>query len=93
MDTAKHQLVLQGQPLSVHLSPQELDLLHGIWEKRGKVCTFAEICDRLWPDEESHSGRQDDVHQVIRQVRKKLETVLDTEVIENVPRVGYRFGG
>ncbi|MFQ5934187.1 MAG: winged helix-turn-helix domain-containing protein, partial [Dehalococcoidia bacterium] len=92
VDVGKRQLLLRGQPLQVHLSPQEFDLLHLLWEKAGEVCASDEVCDRLWPDEESHTGRQQDLHQVVRHVRRKLEPHVGSGVIENVPRVGYRLG-
>ena len=63
-----------------------------MWEKTGEVCTSDEIYDRLWPDEESHSGRQQDLHQVVRHVRRKLQPHVGSRVIENIPRVGYRLG-
>ena len=92
VDVGKRQLLLRGQPLQVHLSPQEFDLLHLLWEKAGQVCTSDEVYDRLWPDEGSHSGRQQDIHQVVRHVRRKLEPHVGSGVIENVPSIGYRLG-
>ncbi len=91
VDADKHEVLLHGRPLPIHLSPQEFDLMRGLWERQRGVCTLADICNILWPDEEDHSGRQADVHQVVRHVRKKLNPVVGSDVIENIPRVGYRL--
>ena len=92
VDVEKRQLLLRGQPLQVRLSPQEFDFLHLLWGRAGQVCTSDEVHDRLWPDEESHIGRREDLHQVVFHLRRMLEPHTGPGVIENVPRVGYRLG-
>jgi hypothetical protein len=55
----------------VRLTPTEFELLALLLRRAGKVCTFAEIMNQLWPD--GVGGSEAAVHTYVWQLRQKLE--------------------
>lgn len=82
LDTEEKTLWQDGK--SVSLPPKVLDILCLLVERQGKIVTKDEIMDTVWADsfvEESN----------LKQSIYTLRQVLGTEVIETIPRRGYRF--
>lgn len=74
----------------VDLPPKTLDLLCLFVEKRGEVVSKEEIWKTVWPDafvEETNL-----THNVYL-LRKALRQLGETDLIQTVPRRGYRFTG
>lgn len=60
---------VEGEP--VQLTPTEFALLSFLVRRAGKLCTFAQIIDQLWP--EGVGGSEAAVHTFVWQLRQKLE--------------------
>lgn len=77
-----------GEP--VQLTPMEFRLLELLVGHAGKVCTFAQIIDYLWPD--GLGGGEAAVHTFIWQLRQKLEPdPHDPQYLVGLRARGYRF--
>ena len=89
LDTA--QKVLWHEGLTVSMPLKELEVLCLLVENNGRLVTKNELIERLWADsfvEENNLSRH------IYLLRKTLaERGADKNLIENVPRRGYRFTG
>jgi DNA-binding winged helix-turn-helix (wHTH) protein/TolB-like protein/Tfp pilus assembly protein PilF len=88
LDARRQILWYQDQPVSLAL--KEIELLSALTENAGDVYTKQELLDRVWSDsfvEESNLSRH--VY-VLRQTFKKFGC---DDLIETVPRRGYRFTG
>jgi PAS domain S-box-containing protein len=86
---AKQELVLGG--LIVEIDRQPLQILALLLARGGQVVTRKEFFEKLW------RGRPTaEAENALAKAIKKLRKALGAEagaLIENVPRVGYRFGG
>ena len=89
LDAKKRVLWCEDQPVNLPL--KEIELLCVLTEHSGQVVTKDEILDRLWADsfvEESNLTRH------IYLLRKTLKEYGEAEdLIQTVPRRGYRFRG
>lgn len=89
LDTQKKTLWHNGEPVAMPL--KELDVLCMLVERPGELVTKDEILDRVWHDsfvEESNLSRH------IYLLRKTLKQLgQNDDLIQNVPRRGYRFAG
>jgi DNA-binding winged helix-turn-helix (wHTH) protein/TolB-like protein len=88
LDTEKRVLWYQGEPVNMAL--KEIELLCALTEKSGEVITKAELLDKVWRDsfvEESNLSRH------IYILRKTFEEYGEKDLIQTVPRRGYRFTG
>lgn len=89
LDTKKRVLWCEDQPVNLPL--KDIELLCVLTEHSGQVVTKDEILDRVWADsfvEESNLSRH------IYLLRKTLkEYGEDEDLIQTVPRRGYRFTG
>jgi len=87
LDTGRKVLWREGQPVPMPL--KELELLCVLVERRGELVTKDELLETVWPDafvEESNLSRH------IYLLRKTLKEFGESEeLIQNVPRRGYRF--
>lgn len=84
----KEQLLLcvGTQPLA--LGPKVVETLLGLLERPGELVTKNELLDRVWPDgfvEEANLAQN------IYVIRKTLRAHWPGDVIETLPRRGYRF--
>lgn len=89
LDVGKRVLWWNDTP--VNLPPKEVELLAVLTEHPGELVTKTELMDRLWADsfvEESNLSRH--VYRLRRMFEERGEPV---EMIETVPRRGYRFAG
>src|SRR5688500_14932602 len=82
--------VLRHGELAVAVPLKELEVLSMLVRNRGALVTKEELIDEIWADayvEESNLTRH------IYLLRKTLNKIGAGDVIENVPRRGYRFTG
>jgi DNA-binding response OmpR family regulator len=90
IDMARHEILLEGAPLS--LSPKEYDLLLFLARNRGMTLTRDLILERVWGWDFSGGTRTVDVH--IRGLREQIEPdPANPSRIVTVRGVGYRFEG
>ena len=88
LDTEKRILWCDSRPVSLPL--KEIELLCVLTENSGEVVTKAELLDLVWADsfvEESNLSRH------VYMLRKMFKSFGVDNMIETVPRRGYRFAG
>src|SRR5215472_2246887 len=85
LDPAERALVRGGQPVA--LTPKVFDTLVLLVENAGRLITKDEFMKQVWADAFVEDGT---LAQSISQLRKALG---DLDVIETVPKQGYRFLG
>lgn len=78
------QVLLCGKPLN--LTRREFDLLCLLASHPGRVYTFEQLYEQLWPDEYLNSKNT-----VVCQVQRLRKKLTGTDFIEAVREVGYRF--
>lgn len=78
------QVLLCGKPLT--LTRREFDLLCLLASHPGRVYTFEQLYEQLWPDEYLNSKNT-----VVCQVQRLRKKLTGTDFIEAVREVGYRF--
>lgn len=86
----KEPLMLSLGEAPIALGPKVVETLLALVEHPGEVLTKAELLDRVWPEgfvEEANLAQN------IYVIRKALRLHWDCDVIETVPRRGYRFTG
>ncbi|MFA6091349.1 MAG: response regulator transcription factor [Elusimicrobiota bacterium] len=87
MDFERHELRLEGKPVSV--TPKEFEFLRLLVQSDGKVLTREEILERVWGYDRSMDIDTRTVDQHIARLRRKLGA--EGERILTVTNVGYRF--
>jgi two-component system alkaline phosphatase synthesis response regulator PhoP len=88
IDFERGQVRKNGSPIS--LAAKELDLLHYLIDRRGKVVSREELLEAVWEYQPGVSSRTIDVH--VAWLRQKLEdTPQHPKHIHTVRGVGYRF--
>ena len=76
----------------INLAAKELDLLHYLIDRRGKVVSREELLEAVWEYQPGVSSRTIDVH--VAWLRQKLEEMPQhPKHIHTVRGVGYRFSG
>lgn len=98
LDAGKRIVLLDNRPLPLRLAPLKFELLLMLWERRGEVCTFREIWERLWPDEPKLPGQQMDkavrvrINTLAYDLRQDLKPALGmVDVLESSRGRGYRL--
>lgn len=87
LDVTKKVLWYEGT--LVNLTPKEIDILCLLTEKAGDVVTKDELLNRVWLD--SHVEESNLTNHIYR-LRKTLKSYGENaEIIQTVPRRGYRF--
>ncbi len=90
IDTIRHEVCLNGQPLS--LKPKEYDLLSYLAVNQGRALSRDMILEEVWGWSYIGNDRTVDVH--IRWLRQKIEIdPSHPKRILTVPGIGYRFEG
>ena len=88
LDSDRHQLVVQGNPVSLPL--KEFELLELLMLNAGRVLTRGQIIDRVWGSDYFGDTRTLDVH--IKRLRSKIEdNPSEPTMIVTVRGLGYRF--
>ena len=85
IDQAAYRVVLRGEPLQ--LTATEFKLLLTLAQRRGRVQSRQELLNTVWNYEYHGYARTVDTH--IRRLREKLGQ--DSELVETVRGIGYRF--
>jgi DNA-binding response OmpR family regulator len=86
LDLAKRTVELDGR--RIDLTYVEFELLRTLASKAGRVYSRQALLQSLWGDYAYREPRTIDVH--VRHLREKLD---DSELIQTVRGVGYRFRG
>jgi len=86
IDLAKRAVELEGR--RIDLTYVEFELLRTLAAKAGRVYSRQALLQSLWGDYAYREPRTIDVH--VRHLREKLD---DSELIQTVRGVGYRFRG
>jgi DNA-binding response OmpR family regulator len=90
VDLARHEVLLNGQPLS--LKPKEFELLVFLARHKGQAISREMILERVWGWDFSGGSRTVDVH--IRWLREKIEADPNQPSrFVTVRGAGYRFEG
>jgi two-component system phosphate regulon response regulator PhoB len=85
LDPDRHRCTVEGQ--EVELTAKELDILHSLMTRAGRVMTRDALLDQVWGTDISVTTRTIDTH--LKRLREKLGPA--GELIETVRGVGYRF--
>ena len=94
LDPATHRVTVTDledeiQQKEVFLSPTEFRLLHFLMAHAERVHTRTHLLDRVWGDHIFVEDRTVDVH--IRRLRKALEIMEKSDLVQTVRGKGYRF--
>ena len=87
IDTERYTAALKGEAL--RLTPSEFDLLALLARHSGQTMTRQQLMDDLYGGAASTVDRSVDSH--VKNLRRKLASASDTNLIETVYGVGYRF--
>ena len=87
IDSERYTVMLKGENL--HLTPSEFDLLALLARHPGQTMTRQGLMDDLYGGAASSVDRSVDSH--VKNLRRKLASVSDKNLIETVYGVGYRF--
>jgi len=87
IDTERYTAALKGEAL--RLTPSEFDLLALLARHSGQTMTRQQLMDDLYGGAASSVDRSVDSH--VKNLRRKLASASDTNLIETVYGVGYRF--
>ncbi|HEY9788230.1 MAG TPA: response regulator transcription factor [Candidatus Obscuribacterales bacterium] len=74
---------------SLDLIPKEFAILEMLMRYPGRVFTIDEIIMRVWKNEDA--GSADAVRTHIKNIRKKISNVNESDPIETVHGIGYKF--
>jgi len=88
LDPGSHQVRVNGE--QVDLTPREFRLLHALMRAPGRAFARQELVERALGHDFAGLDRTIDAH--VKNLRRKLGAG-DTDWIETVPGVGYRFTG
>lgn len=86
LDTQEHLLLRNGEP--IHLKPKNYDLLLALVRNSKLLLTKPDLMQILWPDSfvEEHN-----LTVCVFELRRVLREDAQTQYIQTVPRLGYRF--
>jgi two-component system, OmpR family, alkaline phosphatase synthesis response regulator PhoP len=84
----KHEIYKNGT--RIDFTNKEYELLVYLAEHRGKVTTRELLLDQVWGYQYIGDCRTVDIH--VRRVRKKLNEVKHSSIIETIFGVGYKLG-
>ncbi len=91
--TASNELLcwVNGETQIVNLEPIMMKLLMELVVKRGEVCSNEELIDRVWA---GNAGvGKPALRKNIYKLRKLLSQFGEEQLIETIPKKGYRFAG
>ena len=88
MDVDRHQVSLNGNPISLPL--KEFELLEFLMRNAGRVLTRMQLIDRVWGSDYVGDTKTLDVH--IKRLRAKIETdPANPTLIQTVRGLGYKM--
>lgn len=89
MDTSRHEVTLDGQPVS--LTRKEFEVLRALLGAGGRVLTHSAILEAVWG--KAHRDDVEYLRVTIRALRLKFEeNPSQPKLIRNEPGIGYRLG-
>ena len=88
MDVGRHQVAVNGNPVSLPL--KEFELLEFLMRNAGRVLTRMQLIDRVWGSDYVGDTKTLDVH--IKRLRAKIETdPANPTLIQTVRGLGYKM--
>ena len=88
MDVDRHQVAVNGNPVSLPL--KEFELLEFLMRNAGRVLTRMQLIDRVWGSDYVGDTKTLDVH--IKRLRAKIETdPANPTLIQTVRGLGYKM--
>jgi len=88
MDIDRHQVSMNGIPLSLPL--KELELLEFLMRNAGRVLTRMQLIDRVWGSDYVGDTKTLDVH--VKRLRAKIEAdPANPKIIQTVRGLGYKM--
>jgi two-component system, OmpR family, response regulator len=87
LDPATRQVSRRGVP--IELSPKEFALLETVMRRPGDVLSCLQLLESAWEYGYEHRSNVVDVY--VRHLRGKIDRPFDTDSIETIRGVGYRF--
>jgi two-component system phosphate regulon response regulator PhoB len=87
LDSVTHRVTADGE--EIHLGPTEFRLLRHFMSRPERVYSRSELLDRVWGHQVFIEERTVDVH--ILRLRKALEPVGMSDLVQTVRGIGYRF--
>ena len=88
MDIDRHQVSVNGTPVSLPL--KEFELLEFLMRNAGRVLTRAQLIDRVWGSDYVGDTKTLDVH--VKRLRAKIEVdPADPKIIQTVRGLGYKM--
>jgi two-component system OmpR family response regulator len=89
LDRESHEL--QGESGSSQLTPTEFRLMHYLVQERGNIVSTEELLEKVW-EFFPGTGSSELVRSHVRNLRGKLRQATGrTDVVQTVPRRGYRL--
>ena len=89
LDSSSHEL--RGDGVSVQLTPTEFRLIHFLSQRRGTIVSSEELLEKVW-EFFPGTGSSELVRSHVRNLRSKLRTATGgAELVQTVPRRGYRL--
>ena len=90
--TDAHAVLVDGQVILTPLSPKAFALLALLFERRGAVCSWADISTRAWPERDGSPVSPGEVAQQVRQIRQRIDPEgTRPNPISSVQGIGYRL--
>lgn len=89
LDRSSHEL--RGDGVSVQLTPTEFRLMSYLTQRRGSIVSAEELLEKVW-EFFPGTGSSELVRSHVRNLRSKLRVATGgTELVQTVPRRGYRL--
>ena len=89
LDRSSHEL--RGDGVAVQLTPTEFRLVQYLAQRRGAIISTEELLEKVW-EFFPGTGSSELVRSHVRNLRSKLRTATGgTELVQTVPRRGYRL--
>lgn len=88
MDIERHQVSIDGKPVSLPL--KEFELLEFLMRNAGRVLTRIQLIDRVWGSDYVGDTKTLDVH--VKRIRAKIESdPANPKIIQTVRGLGYKM--
>lgn len=88
VDAQTWEVWIEGKPLPVRLSKQEMELLKTLFERAGSVCAREELCNAVWG--EGNYDTWNMLNRLVLRLREKVEPdSKNPTLIVTIPGVGY----